>query len=133
MIGLIDGTPVAQPRISVSDVVVGESDGYVDVVVGLSAPGQNVVTVNYEADGTIHARCTWPWALNGGVACTHVMAALEHLAEMRGRKLSFWSDREAAQRQQALGDLRPLRHRKSQMVEGMGGEQPPARRAVEET
>ncbi len=47
VIGASDSTAVAQPRISVSDIIVGESDGYVDVVVSLSAPGQNTVTVNY--------------------------------------------------------------------------------------
>ena len=47
VIGASDGVAVAQPRITVDDIVVGESDGYVDVVVSLSAPGQNVVTVNY--------------------------------------------------------------------------------------
>jgi Ca2+-binding RTX toxin-like protein len=47
VIGASDATAVAQPRISVSDVLVGEADGFVDVVVSLSAPGQNVVTVNF--------------------------------------------------------------------------------------
>jgi hypothetical protein len=52
-IGASDATPVAQPRISVSDVIVGEADGYVDVVVSLSAPGQNPVTVSYSrSNGT---------------------------------------------------------------------------------
>ena len=47
IIGASDAVAVAQPRISVKDMIVGESDGWVDVVVSLSAPGQNVVTVNY--------------------------------------------------------------------------------------
>lgn len=59
----------------------------------------HVVTVEYQPDGTIHARCTCPWAINGGIACSHVIAALEHLAEVRGRKLSFWTKREDARRQ----------------------------------
>ncbi len=47
-IGANDATPVASPRISASaDIVVGEGDGYVDVPVTLSAPGQTVVTVGY--------------------------------------------------------------------------------------
>ena len=49
-IGASDATAVALPLISVADVVVGEGDGYVDLVVRLSAPGQNVVTVNYATD-----------------------------------------------------------------------------------
>jgi Ca2+-binding RTX toxin-like protein len=52
-IGPSDATPVAQPRISIADAVVGENDGYVDVVVSLSAPGQSQITVNYTmANGT---------------------------------------------------------------------------------
>ena len=46
-IGASDATAVALPVITVADAVVGEGDGYVDLVVRLSAPGQNVVTVNY--------------------------------------------------------------------------------------
>jgi chitinase len=46
-IGASDGTPVAQPRISIADQVVGENEGYTDVVVTLSAPGQSTVSVNY--------------------------------------------------------------------------------------
>ena len=46
-IGASDATAVALPTISVADMVVGEGEGYVDLVVRLSAPGQNVVTVNY--------------------------------------------------------------------------------------
>src|SRR5262249_37880015 len=47
IIGASDAVAVSQPRISVSNMIVGEGDGYVDVVVSLSAPGQNVVTVNF--------------------------------------------------------------------------------------
>src|SRR2546428_13888128 len=43
-----DLTPVAQPGISApADVVAGEGDGYVDLVVSLSAPGLSPVSVNY--------------------------------------------------------------------------------------
>ncbi len=59
----------------------------------------HIVTVEYDSDGTIHARCTCPWAINGGVACTHVIAALETIAAGRGRRLSFWADESEAQRQ----------------------------------
>jgi Ca2+-binding RTX toxin-like protein len=51
VIGASDGAATAQPRISVSDMVVGESDGYVDVVVSLSAAGQNPVSVNFSLSG----------------------------------------------------------------------------------
>jgi hypothetical protein len=59
----------------------------------------HIVTVEYDSEGTIHARCTCPWAINGGVACTHVIAALETLAAVRGRRLSFWADESEAHRQ----------------------------------
>lgn len=70
------------------------------VVESASNPAANhIVTVEYDSDGTIHARCTCPWAINGGVACSHVIAALEALAARRGRRLSFWTDISEAQRQ----------------------------------
>ncbi len=69
-------------------------------VTSLTNPAANhIVTVAYAKDGTIHARCTCPWAIYGGVACTHVLAALEALAQKRGKRLSFWRSREDAQRQ----------------------------------
>ncbi|NWF67528.1 MAG: SWIM zinc finger family protein [Chloroflexi bacterium] len=69
-------------------------------VTSVTSPQANhIVTVDYEADGTIQARCTCPWAIHGGVACSHVMAALEALAAKRGRKLSFWRSRDEARRQ----------------------------------
>ncbi|WP_281290047.1 Calx-beta domain-containing protein, partial [Candidatus Accumulibacter phosphatis] len=37
--------------INVKDIVVGESDGYADIVVSLSAPAPSLVTVNY---ATVH-------------------------------------------------------------------------------
>ena len=57
VIGASDATAVAQPRISVSDVIVGEDDGYVDMVVSLSAPGQNPVSVHFAtSNGTANAQ-----------------------------------------------------------------------------
>jgi Ca2+-binding RTX toxin-like protein len=46
-IGANDGSAVAAPTISVADAVVGEGDGWVDVVVSLSAPGTQAVSVSY--------------------------------------------------------------------------------------
>jgi hypothetical protein len=70
------------------------------IVSSESNPTANhIITVHYGSDGFIHARCTCPWAQNGGVACSHVMAALEKLAEFKGRKLSFWHSRAEAERQ----------------------------------
>ncbi|MBZ0281254.1 MAG: SWIM zinc finger domain-containing protein [Anaerolineae bacterium] len=59
----------------------------------------HVVTIYYDNEGSIHARCTCAWAINGGVACSHVIAALETLAARRGRALSFWLSERDARRQ----------------------------------
>jgi hypothetical protein len=58
-----------------------------------------IVIVHFDADGAIHASCTCAWAINGGIACSHVLAALEALASKKGRRLSFWLTREEALRQ----------------------------------
>jgi hypothetical protein len=69
-------------------------------VESVSNPFANhIVTVRFNPDGTIQARCTCPWALNRGVACSHIMAALEYLAGQKGRTLSFWATHEQALRQ----------------------------------
>ena len=48
VIGANDATAVATPAISApADVIVGEGDGYLDLVVSLSAPGLNPVSVDY--------------------------------------------------------------------------------------
>lgn len=66
----------------------------------LSNPLANhIVTVQFYPHGVVHARCTCPWALNHGVACSHVMAALDFMASRKGRTLSFWSTPEEARRQ----------------------------------
>ncbi len=70
------------------------------VVESASNPAANhVVTVRFYPDGTLRARCTCPWALNRGIACVHVMAALEYLAARKGRTLSFWPSHSDAARQ----------------------------------
>src|SRR5438093_13125060 len=58
-----------------------------------------VVTVKFEPDGTINARCTCQWARYGGTGCVHVIAALQKLAARKRRTLSFWLSPEEAQRQ----------------------------------
>jgi hypothetical protein len=64
-----------------------------------NALANHIVTVEFYPDNTIHARCTCEWALNRGIACTHVMAALEYLAGMKERTLSFWPTQADARRQ----------------------------------
>ncbi len=59
----------------------------------------HIVTVYFNQNGQVHARCTCPWAMHRGIACSHVMAALEYLAAHKRRKLSFWSTEEEARRQ----------------------------------
>ena len=46
VLGASDATAVAVPSISVADVKVAEADGFIDVVMSLSAPGTQPVTVN---------------------------------------------------------------------------------------
>lgn len=76
-------------------------NGHTVIVSSDSNPVANhIVTLKYAADDAIiSARCTCTWAQHGGVACSHVIAALERLAEFKGRKLSFWNSREEAERQ----------------------------------
>lgn len=57
------------------------------------------VKVYFEPDGVVHARCNCEWAQHSGVACTHVMAALEFLAAYKNRRLSFWGNEDEARRQ----------------------------------
>ncbi len=60
---------------------------------------QHVVTVIFDAGHVIQSRCNCAWAQHGGVACSHVMAALEYLADLKGRRLSFWLTQADARRQ----------------------------------
>lgn len=57
------------------------------------------VTVQFQRDGMIQARCTCPWAEHGGVACCHVIGTLSKLAEEKHSVLSFWSSYQDAVRQ----------------------------------
>lgn len=75
-------------------------DRHTLAVQSTSNPNANhIVTVEFHEDDTIHARCTCPWAINRGIACTHVMAALEYLAAKKNRTLSFWTSETEARRQ----------------------------------
>jgi uncharacterized Zn finger protein len=75
-------------------------DAYVAVVGSNSSSALNrVVTIKFNRNGTIQARCTCRWAEFGGIACCHVIAALSRLAERKSRKLSFWLTPEEAHRQ----------------------------------
>jgi Ca2+-binding RTX toxin-like protein/NADPH-dependent 7-cyano-7-deazaguanine reductase QueF-like protein len=51
LIGHNDQTALATPSISVSDITVGEGNGYAEFLVELNAPGMTEVTVNYRIDG----------------------------------------------------------------------------------
>ena len=55
-IGASGATPVATPNISAPpDILVGDTDGYVDLPVTLSAPGTSTVTVAYTTDNSTAA------------------------------------------------------------------------------
>ncbi len=75
------------------------------VIVGSSSTSalNFVVTVQFRPNGSVAARCTCQWAAHGGIACSHVIAALSKLASSKHRALSFWLTPEDARRQkQAL-------------------------------
>lgn len=75
-------------------------DEHTLVVQSATNPVANhIVTVNFGPGNTVHTRCTCAWAVNRGVGCMHVMAALEYLASLKRRTLSFWPDKESALRQ----------------------------------
>jgi hypothetical protein len=75
-------------------------DPYTAIVESNSNPALNqIVTIRFGHDGHIQARCTCTWAQYGGVACAHVLAALNRLAGRKRRALSFWLTPEEAQRQ----------------------------------
>ena len=57
------------------------------------------VTVTFDSEGNVYSQCTCTWAVKNGTACSHVFAALEHMAAEKGRKLSFWLTAEDARRQ----------------------------------
>ena len=77
-----------------------EEKAFVMIVGSRSNAALNrVVTVRFQPDGTIYARCTCQWAEHGGIACSHVIAALNKLAEHKQRRLSYWLTSEEAHRQ----------------------------------
>src|SRR5262245_9177010 len=76
------------------------NDPHVVLVTSNSNPALSfVVMIKFERNGVIHARCTCEWARHGGVACSHVIAALSKLASTKRRILSFWLTPEEAERQ----------------------------------
>ena len=70
------------------------------VVTSRSNPyAHHIVTIENQPGGVINARCTCPWAQNGGLGCSHVMAALNYLAARKNRVISFWESEAEARRQ----------------------------------
>jgi hypothetical protein len=60
----------------------------------------HIVTIQFDKEhSSIHARCSCAWAIFNGIACSHVLAALEYVAAKKQRTLSFWNDEQAARRQ----------------------------------
>ena len=90
-------------------------DKHTYVVGSRTNPSANhVVTIGFDDKGNkIHARCTCAWAMYNGIACSHVLAVLGHMAGMKQRTLSFWNDKEAARRQ---------KHRLFRLVNGKDDE-----------
>lgn len=60
----------------------------------------HIVIIHYnKEENAIYARCSCAWAIFNGIACSHVLAALEYVAAKRQRTLSFWNNEQAARRQ----------------------------------
>jgi uncharacterized Zn finger protein len=78
-----------------------DDNGLFVVVVGSRSNTvlNRIVTIKFNDDDTIVARCTCAWAQHGGMACSHVIAALSKLAARKQRALRFWSTPEEARRQ----------------------------------
>lgn len=57
------------------------------------------VHVAWRANDRIDTRCDCPWSHYGGSICKHRMAALNALAAHKGKRLSFWTHRDEAERQ----------------------------------
>ena len=83
------------------DLMARRVDNQTYVVASATSPtAHHVVTIQYDKDGRkLKARCTCAWAEHNGIACSHVLAALEYMASLKHRTLSFWTDEEAAKRQ----------------------------------
>ncbi|MEL6308236.1 MAG: SWIM zinc finger family protein [Chloroflexota bacterium] len=93
------------------DLTVRRTDTFTYVVESRSNPRANhTVTVSFDSAGRkVKTRCTCEWAVYQGIACKHVLAALEHMASQKERTLSFWHDEDRARRQkhklfQLVGD-----------------------------
>lgn len=81
------------------DLQVERVDTYKYTVQSRSNPNNNhIVTVSFD-DRIVNADCTCEWANYQGIACSHVLATLEHMASLKGRTLSFWNDEDSARRQ----------------------------------
>lgn len=79
---------------------VGRVDNYTFAVDSSSDDEQrHIVKLIPDEDGRIHGSCTCEWSQFQGIACVHVMATLNHVANQKGRKLSFWRSKADAIRQ----------------------------------
>ncbi len=74
-------------------------DNQIEVQSSSDPDEKHYVSFRFGDDGLIHADCTCEWAQFNGVGCSHVMAALQHLANFKNRTLSFWINPEDARRQ----------------------------------
>jgi hypothetical protein len=52
--------------------------------------GDHTYVVQVQFAYEIHAVCNCAWGQRGGMGCSHIMAVLEYLAQLKGRTLSFW-------------------------------------------
>jgi hypothetical protein len=71
------------------------------IAVSSSRDPRTVYRVHFDFvdDEKVYATCDCPWGHFQGVGCSHVMAAMEYLANLKNRTLSFWSTQDEAERQ----------------------------------
>lgn len=74
--------------------------GHIIVGSGSEAGKHHTVEYQFAEDGkTVYASCSCPWGQHQGIGCSHMMAAMEFLANSKGRTLSFWPSVDDAERQ----------------------------------
>ena len=59
----------------------------------------HITRVFFTPNGDIETGCDCEWAAHGGICCSHGMAAIRKLAELKGKDVSFWDSQAEAEKQ----------------------------------
>lgn len=93
-------TNIKQLQAQSRDLTVRRVDKHTYAVGSRSNASANyIVSVSFDDNQQVQARCTCSWAMYKGIACQHVLATLQHMAALKDRKLSFWITEDDARRQ----------------------------------